>query len=1415
MASNAAMPPQGSDWPTLSRLAAMDETQRRRLLRSHKETTVDATDVEQVDQLRKQLDQELEQLSGIELRAECGDALSAQKIQAIQPFADLTRNSPSFAQYLNSYLYFGVRFAAGRLGNPSTTIVGGNGDEINDRPIGLPSPPPCERVPAGDVKKAAEMFLAFEPGSNVEDALNFLDDCLEQPGKVAKFELWLRGLYSNQNDEPGFKRIAQGLYDWAVSRSNFYIQLQERTGSSTEERAGNAARILRWRQGTWFEGQWRLTNPAAARCGLADFYWMAKVLRAEVSARAVVRYQERSWLSYLPFLKVAGLSYGKDEILRIEEVLRSAFDFACELIQNGVEMAETCERESAYPSEYPRRPWTVDWRAAFDEELTDIAQQRKERTLDEHAADTRAVPVAVNGRTDNYWCNRIRSGESEQHLVGIALSGGGIRSATFNLGVLQGLKELDRLRQVDYLSTVSGGGYIGAWLVGNVRRTRYWLSSMTSWEESIDYLRRYSKYLAPHSGFLNADTWVIWGTWIRNAFLIQLTAVAWLAAAFALVLAMKSFFELSGNNWFHIPLGIIFVLLAAIIGRSIKKPRFRSGEHHLAVALAWLGSFVTAALLWQGANQQAVWHAENLATHSQGAYRALLWRGANQILLWRDAAHPHYDITQYSKILAGALLGWPWWVTGALFLCLCALAYVSFWPKQKLVASIFTALLSIAVAYLGLCGILYVFGHWASDRTHFGWYAYVFGPTLVLAAITLAITVFIGLIAGTSADWKREWWTRYGSWLAIYGTALMALSLAAVFGPVWVHKLFKLPWNTVKWGAVAGWIGSTVAGLMAGNSNKTKGNGQVSSKAPELVAKLGALLFIAGAVIAVSSLLRFALVHIWLDNAGDDWSSYLNLNSLLSQPVAGFSPAALELTLAILLACAAIFSWRFNLNTFGMNQFYRNRLVRCYLGATRWKPGMRRPQGFTGFDDNDEIPLEHLQYNSLVDGMHFRGPFPILNCSLNLGGSSDLSVKTRQSACFTLTPLHAGSDRPHVGYAPVRAANGFAGSPRLGQAVSISGAAASPNMGYNTTPLVAVLLTMFNVRLAWWFPNPGHKKWGKDSPIFSLSYLIWEFLGLADETSNFVNVSDGGHFENLGIYELVRRRAKVIIACDAECDPDLAFGSLGNVIRICETDFGAKIEIDTSSIKKQAETGLSHAHCAVGQITYSNGSQGYLIYLKSSISGDEDVAVQQYLASHPDFPHQTTADQFFTEDQFESYRRLGHHIATVAFRDVADKPNMVAVASKLHDLWAPVDISSSAFVTHSNTLDRLWERLRTSPSLKSLLLELVADGLVSEEAKPPDQEELCACLEMLQLMEDVFLDLRLNDFWNHPDNRGWVVLFTMWAKSPKFRAAWTQTRRTFGIRFGYFCEQRLGLEAEDLPTRLLSEHRAILGHMKK
>jgi hypothetical protein len=1353
----------------------MDEPERRRVLRFHRETPQRRSEDKE---FRLAVDRELGTLGQLELAAETlGDDARQQALGEIQEvnreFEDLIFNSPAFAHYLDSYLYFKIRFAAGRFRNPRLQLTEppplANASRMNERPVGLPSPPEFEGMGSRRVAHDVNRFFALPKSAEAEEALAFLDDYVEESGETREFDLWLRGLFPGGKKDQRFQTLAQGLYDWARERYEFYL--------SIEERGTRAAHVARWREQTRVEGGFHARNPLAARCGVTELYWLARILRAEVSPRGIVTYFDRSWLHYLPTRcllnrpKESTLPV-KEEILHIEDVLRSVFDYACDMIQNAIEMAEFCQKKRAYPEDYRERPSkSDDWRAVQDAEIEEIGKQRHERLIaaDTHPAVASQPPAPRTSET--YWSKRTRTGEYQENLVGVALSGGGIRSATFALGVLQRLKDLDFLRQVDYLSTVSGGGYIGSWLLGNVRRTQYFLSAMTSWEESIDYLRNYSKYLAPQSGFLSADTWVIWGTWIRNATLIQLTAIAWLSALFALAFLAKAGFEAVGRvaGPMRFALTAILVFLAWRIWlnlRTLRERKVKPTEHRTLVLLAWAGAFVAAALLWS-----------------------------------TSVRLPHDTPASYRQILLAEWTYWHWYLGVCLFGGLYALALISLRAEDhrggglggaaRILWSFVVVVLSGGVLYLAICGVRYLFDEWAAkDSGQLGWYAYVFGPELVLLSMALAVVIFIGLVAGASANWRREWWTRYGSWIAIYGAGFMALALAAVFGRVWLSHLFLLTgagWRAIQWGAVIGWVASTAAGLLAGNSDKTKGGGQGSSKVLEWVAPIGGIVFIAGAVLALSAVLQVVLVRIWLDSSGFWWS---DLDSLLAAHGLG----AMLVSLAILAICGAIFSWRFNLNIFGMNQFYRNRLVRCYLGATRWMPGLRRPNRFTGFDEYDDLDLAELRSDAPGYKEKFRGPFPLVNCSLNLGGSSDLSVKTRQSTSFTLTPLSAGAARQKVGFAPMNVdRSGFSGGVSVGEAASISGAAASPNMGYNTSPLVAVLLTMFNVRLAWWFPNPGKKRWNDSSFGLGVVYLIQEFLGIADETGYYVNVSDGGHFENLAIYELIRRRAKVIVASDAECDPDLAFGSLGNVIRICETDLGAKIDIDVESIRKQ-KNGKSRAHCVVGKIAYSNGSLGYLIYLKSSMTGDEDADIEQYRAVHPDFPHQSTSDQFFTEDQFESYRRLGYHIATLAFRGIEPGADLVGAAGKLYDLWTPSGVASDIFVKHAATLDLIWERFRASTELHPLLQELMADQPGPDLGTRPGHEHLAACLELTQLMENVFLDLRLDDFWDHPDNRGWAVLFTMWAKSPIFRSAWKSIHGTFGIRFEYFCRRRLGLE---------------------
>jgi hypothetical protein len=1379
-------------------LAGKDEGVLRRILRSHRDGQFRGDEKYDSDdmKLRKRLDQALEGLMVHEVLLETSvETATPELTHALKTlFA-----SSSFARYINSYLYFGIRFMAARLLGERSYAVGpvrrrgpGTDDDldssrshpkrsfdINDVPFPLPEPPslsPNDLVMDGINKRRALMR-----DEEVIEALAFLDDCVPSSqrekndqtiqeisvvqgadcGWQVDYERWLRGLGHDPDRAPYFRTVTDGLRRFIFDRVAVYSNLE------------GPAKIERWRVCG------RLTDvmahmPHTARIGLLDLYWLARLLRAEVSSVGVVTYNGDSLLTLLAE-RARIDNKTPSEIQAIEEakpVLRAVFDFTCDLIQNSVAIA--CDRldHAMRPETFPTLPdETVTWRGAYDEELAEVAEQRRMRGFVRYADfNGAAIRQRVRSKAPRVdWSHRVRTGEHPEHLIGLAFSGGGIRSATFNLGVLQRLQELDLLRSVDYLSTVSGGGYIGGWLLGNVRRTNYWLSQLTDWAPSIEHLRRFSNYLAPRVGLMSVDTWAMWASWIRNAFLIQLTSLAWLWALLVITRINESIFTwhrfASIGVWpGNLILALPIVLLTGSICRSIRSER-REGRPVItelsvvwqAVIPVWVGSFLVAAMLW--------------ATHSA-------------------------DDATYSHVLSVA---WDDWLGPlvVMFVCLAVLAACSIDMRRKPVIRYFVGLLTaggaIGVLYLGFCGVRWMFGQ--LDASGGDWIAYVVGPPAVLLAATLSIVIIIGIIGNDSEDWRREWWTRFGSWVGILGVGFMVLSVTSVFGPLLTLTAFDHSWSTVQWSTVLGWIATVIGGLMSGNSERTSGGGgrSLSSTALEWLSKIAAVAFIAGAVLIGATLLHVLLIKVFTD--------YDILARIYWVHMDAISTADYWWSFLGLVVLGVLFSLRFDINIFGLNQFYRNRLVRCYLGATRWRWGLRRPHPFTGFDGDDDIEL--YRFSNLPEHEQpYRGPFPILNGSLNLGGSSDLGVHTRHSASFVFTPLRAGADRKAVGYSPMygdpsdRNRNAFNGGVKLGQAISVSGAAASPNMGYSTSPLVAVLLTLFNVRLAWWFPNPGKSSWHLSRLRLSTWYLVKEMFGLADEKNRFINVSDGGHFENLGIYELVRRRCKVIVACDAECDPELSFGSLGNVIRLCEVDFDAKIKIDVESIRRQKDTPHSRAHCAIGRISYSNGSRGYLIYLKSSLTGDEDADIEQYHANHLKFPHESTGDQFFAEDQFESYRRLGHHVTKMAFRDVEHEPTLLEMARNLADLWAPAS-DGTEFVGQAEELNELWERFRTTPTLQALLDELMSDRFTDRPpgAGPVSGERLAVCLQLIQLMENVFIALQLDDFWTHPDNRGWVELFTRWAKSGTFRDAWEQTSETFGVGFVYFCEHRLGLVA--------------------
>ena len=124
--------------------------------------------------------------------------------------------------------------------------------------------------------------------------------------------------------------------------------------------------------------------------------------------------------------------------------------------------------------------------------------------------------------------------------------------------------------------------------------------------------------------------------------------------------------------------------------------------------------------------------------------------------------------------------------------------------------------------------------------------------------------------------------------------------------------------------------------------------------------------------------------------------------------------------------------------------------------------------------------------------------------------------------------------------------------------------------------------------------------------------------------------------------------ANGFIVVDGEADPDLRFGSLVQLLRYARIDMGIEIDIDLEALRN-GEDGRSQSHWAQGTIRYGDDERGQLVYIKSSITGDESDDIRDYHSSSPTFPHESTADQFFDEAQFEAYRALGFHSADALF----------------------------------------------------------------------------------------------------------------------------------------------------------------------
>jgi hypothetical protein len=722
---------------------------------------------------------------------------------------------------------------------------------------------------------------------------------------------------------------------------------------------------------------------------------------------------------------------------------------------------------------------------------------------------------------------------------GLALSGGGIRSAAFAIGALQALHQAHLLTKIHYMSTVSGGGFAGTALTwffsqdsGNGDRYNTGpnfpftnVRSDPTRKTMLEYLRFRSTYLEPGVG-LNKIALV--STVLRSMFLsiaayfLLLTAILWFARRWLIEIP----------QWKDVSpvLGLLPFDM-----RGPWKYVFECWKMRPATAIALALSVVIAT-----------------------GYLLTQWRSA----IGNNPLN-EFRIRRRSEQISGFLCG-------------------------------------LALAFFGLA---------------------ILDPVLGFLRDNIRPITF-------SADGLKA----AASWVSL-ATPILGL------------------------------IGGFVSTVMYSDV----GASDVRAK-PAVVLWSSALVLIAS-----FSILSYAAVY-WLQ---DRVPSPTNLGG-----------TAWWLTGGALTFAALAIGWLGNVNLTGLHRFYRDRLMEAFLPT---EPNTNEP--ITAKDSHAWLADGFGLHEACRRG--HAGPYHLINANVVLADSADDMYRGRGGDGFILAPLYSGSDA--TGWRLTsewikfdRAKAGFLGKllypviepmrrMTLATAMSISGAALNPRTGTNgrgftRSGLLSFVMSLLNLRLGYWAPNPKAeagktkrtlKPWTAWYPpnFIHPGILHGLFAYGHDEDSRWIELTDGGHFDNIGLYELVRRRVPNIIVIDGTTDPSISLSSFSNSYERARNDFDVTIDImnypmnfndmmpgsarPSTMVKKKYR--LAERGFAIGTIEYpaANGHKkqtGYLFYVNTVLTERLPANLYSYRAEHKDFPDEPLEDQYFDEQQFEAYRELGFEI---------------------------------------------------------------------------------------------------------------------------------------------------------------------------
>ena len=738
----------------------------------------------------------------------------------------------------------------------------------------------------------------------------------------------------------------------------------------------------------------------------------------------------------------------------------------------------------------PQQPPKIDVSALnedpeLQQSLAYMVQYTPSKWLLEQEADLLADRRELHGQQ----MSRFRQSDPEEdiydwarkhRLTGMCFSGGGIRSATFNLGILQGLAVKGWLDQVDYLSSVSGGGYIHSWLAAWLKRKSTsrkernlpqpelaaWQHVMSRlvplphhepgqpfqavWPSQIQWLRKYSNYLTPHKGAFTGDTWSAVASWIRNVSVNQ----GLLISIFLAVLCVP---HLVAPNVHLQPYRATAASTSSVVssvtaGATTSTLTLGLGPAQPVPITDGLAATPTKSFaeVW---HEYVRWDAITsmpVAPWSRAAFLFFLLAGVSigrflrveysGSLLWKQDELPdrrgnslRARFRRWQVVWANVLIVAPMLLFGLclthvsltdpasftlrLFVLLAALVWIETFsggalsetvrleqerrkacsPQTEWQAPLWwragwaavLALLAVPAAIAGaLMGLAIAAGLnsiWMRDIAR--WLLLdgstsvqlVLGTLLFFWLPPFTMVLASGMIGKNFPGWLGEWLARIRGYTLIAGIGWIFLFGCSLWTPGAATHLWHSPW--IKWPAILTWTGTTLGGVLGGKSSKTDGgdtNG--SSGLLNWIVIVAPYVYIAGLAVLLSLALEWGVRLI---------------------PAKTFPLGELGVWIALILfftGFATLLGWRLDINQFSMHSFYRNRLTRCYLGASNKK---RNPSPITGFDERDS---NDLPINKLTPAEGYPGPMPIFCCAMNITMGEKPGVAGAQGGFLRLYP---------------------------------------------------------------------------------------------------------------------------------------------------------------------------------------------------------------------------------------------------------------------------------------------------------------------------------------------------------------------------------------------------------------------------